>query len=144
MVFLLFYTWCKYDTYMRTTSRRNLIILEENSRFISYWTIFAFLDHGLLITPMIYKSPTLSPFGIFCIHNLISFFFIDIFHGIIIPMKMIIPWGPDRQQTATKGETLERERRACVLEPRRYFECRPLEKMCPPPPPTSPIPKTQK
>ena len=124
--------------------RRNLIVLEENSRFISYWTIFAFVDHGLLISPMINKSSTLSPFVIFCVHNAISFFFIDVFHGIVIPMKMIMPWRLDKKDIAREtGDSLEKERRG-VLEPRRYVESRLLEEKYPPPPPPSPLPKTQK
>ena len=123
--------------------RRNLIILEENSRYISYWTIFAFVDHGLLISPMIHKSSTLDPFAIFCIHNLLSFLFIDVFHGIVIPMKMIIPWRLDEKDRVKTGDTLQKENIG-VLEPRRYVEYRLLEEKYPPPPPPSPIPKSQK
>ena len=124
-------------------NRRNLIILDENSKFISYWTIFAFVDHGLLISPMIHKSSPLDPFTIFCIHNLLSFLFIDVFHGTVIPMKMILPWRLDQQDVVKTGDTLQKENRG-VLEPRRYVECRVLEKKYPSPPPSSPIPNTQK
>ena len=55
-----------------TLIRRNLIVLEENSRYISFWTIFAFID-TLLISPMtmIHKSSVFSPKIIFYGHNLL-------------------------------------------------------------------------
>ena len=39
-----------------------------------------------------YEIPFLTPTKIFWIQRLIFFFFVDVFHGIIVPLKMEVPW----------------------------------------------------
>ena len=91
--------------------RRNMMDLKENSYYIYLWTMFATLS-GLLRIIMIYFP--MSPAAWFWIHNTLWFTFIMILHGLVIPMKMVIPW---RTSGKTKGFYVQKP---TVLEPRRY------------------------
>ena len=46
----------------------------------------------MLALPKTYTIPALTPIAMFWVHKLLYFFFIDVFHGIIIPLNMEIPW----------------------------------------------------
>ena len=39
-----------------------------------------------------YNIPFLTPTKMFWIHKLTYFFFIDVFHGIVVPLNMEVPW----------------------------------------------------
>ena len=45
----------------------------------------------LLALPKTYTIPALTPKAMFWMHRLIYFFFVDVFHGIIMPLIMLIP-----------------------------------------------------
>ena len=79
---------------------------------------------------------------IFSTQNRFSFLFIDIFHGIVIPLKMVIPWKTERKEKPAEPSVSKR----IPLEPRRYVFKSPVpERTCfPPTPPPSPLPKTEK
>ena len=116
--------------------RRNLIFLEETSRYLSYWAGYAILDGSITMVAM--TSKLASPTLLFWIHNILAFAFIDVFYGLYVPLNMKLPsekvlyHGPRFQLiTASKG-----------LEPRRYLEVGWREEtgsVEPSTPPTSPL-----
>ena len=61
-------------------------------RWLISWNVFAVAISTLLALPKMYNIPTLTPTVIFWIHKLTYFFFCDIFHGIILPLNMRVPW----------------------------------------------------
>ena len=61
-------------------------------RYLFSWNLFTFVISTLLALPKTYTVPALTPIAMFWAHKLIYFFFIDVFHGIIIPLNMLIPW----------------------------------------------------
>ena len=63
-----------------------------------------------------YNIPYLTPTKIFWIHKLTYFFFIDVFHGIFVPLKMEVPW--DLNKPAPEGFYVG-QGHAGTLEPRR-------------------------
>ena len=97
--------------------RRNLIFFEETSRYVSWWALFFILQGTVIIIAMTLDSHTLTSNMVFWIHNILAFAFIDIFHGIIIPLKMTIPPStiPTPRQQTSRSTPLS-------LEPRRYME----------------------
>ena len=161
-----------------TLIRRNLIVLEENSRYISFWTIFAFID-TLLISPMtlihIIKVLLLFAQGPFirpqfaqvmyirrkrqCWKSdffpnfwsslpttcLLSFLFIDIFHGVVIPLRMVIPWKTEQKEKPAEESFPDMSKRI-PLKPRRNAVkvSLPEKTSFPATPPPSPLPKTEK
>ena len=64
-----------------------------------------------------YNIPYLTPTKIFWIHKLTYFFFIDVFHGIFVPLKMEVPW--DLNKPAPERFYVGRGHTG-TLEPRRY------------------------
>ena len=63
-----------------------------------------------------YNIPYLTPTKIFWIHKLTYFFFIDVFHGIFVPLKMEVPW--DLNKPAPEGFYVGHSHSG-TLEPRR-------------------------
>ena len=61
-------------------------------RYLFPWNLFTFVISTLLALPKTYTIPALTPIAMFWAHKLLYFFFIDVFHGIIIPLNMLIPW----------------------------------------------------
>ena len=61
-------------------------------RYLFSWNLFTFVISTLLALPKTFIIPALTPIAMFWAHKLIYFFFIDVFHGIIIPLNMLIPW----------------------------------------------------
>ena len=61
-------------------------------RYLFSWNLFTFVISTLLALPKTFTIPALTPIAMFWAHKLIYFFFIDVFHGIIIPLNMLIPW----------------------------------------------------
>ena len=62
----------------------------------------------------LYNIPFLTPTKIFWIHKLTYFFFIDVFHGIVVPLNMKVPWDFGRSQSVefhvNAGHSLEPRR----------------------------------
>ena len=69
-----------------------------NSRWLISWNVFTLAISTLLALPKMYNIPTLTPTVIFWIHKLTYFFFCDIFHGIILPLNMRVPWDLGRPE----------------------------------------------
>ena len=85
-------------------------------RFIRYlisWNVFTIAISTLLALPKMYNIPSLTPTVIFWAHKLTYFFFIDVFHGIILPLNVMIPWDLARSKV---GEFYVRKP---TIEPRR-------------------------
>ena len=61
-------------------------------RYLFSWNLFTFVISTLLALPKTHTIPALTPIAMFWAHKLLYFFFIDVFHGIIIPLNMLIPW----------------------------------------------------
>ena len=59
--------------------------LEQNIRFLNYWTMFT------VVVGVLYLVPPLSPSNLFLLRNLLYFVFIDIFHGLVVPLTMELP-----------------------------------------------------
>ena len=59
--------------------------LEQNIRFLDYWTLFT------VIVGVLFLVPRLSPSILFWLQNLLYFGFIDIFHGLVVPLTMDLP-----------------------------------------------------
>ena len=70
--------------------RRNLIDFEENSRYISYWMVY--LSIGAAISQVTTMIPGVSPVTDFRIAHGGFLTFVWFFHGLILPLKMKIPW----------------------------------------------------
>ena len=94
--------------------RRNLIDLVDNSIYITCWALYACLDGLLILLAMTTNSPVFAPQEFFFLYNLVSFLFIDIFHGIVMPLRMDLSW--NRENIAHPFH-MDKESR---LEPRRY------------------------
>jgi hypothetical protein len=117
--------------------RRNLITLKDTSRYITYWTMFSFVHSALLIVPMTSKTSYMTPEMVFWTTSLLSFAFINIFHGIILPLSMTVPW---RKEGGHDEERPFYTRRPSRLEPRRYVEGDVSPPAVPPPSPPAPGP----
>ena len=116
--------------------RRNLIFFRETSHYVSRWACYSILEGTVMIVAMTSDSDKLTSTMVFWIHNVLAFTFIDIFHGLIIPLNMALPLA-----TVPKKGQKFRTTRHSSLEPRRYVEgCGSLPLMdSPPPPPPSPV-----
>ena len=88
--------------------RRNLINLEDNSIYITCWALYACMDRLLLLLAMTTNSPLFAPQHFFFLYNLVSFLFIDILHGIVIPLRMDLSWNREHI-TCTKRQVLSPE-----------------------------------
>ena len=69
---------------------------------------------GFCNSATLYNIPFLTPTKIFWIHKLTYFFFIDVFHGIVVPLNMKVPWDFARSQSGefqvNAGHSLEPRR----------------------------------
>ena len=91
--------------------RRNLMSLGENSRYLSLWNAFCFLDSFILL------FLKLSPSAMFWTQNILSFIVLDVFQGLVIPLRMEVP-----QRTERKEAGIFYSRPLGVLLPRREVE----------------------
>ena len=107
---------------------RNLIDFGATSKYISCWALYACLDGLLVLLAM--KSQTFTSQNFYNIYNAVSFVFIDIFHGLVIPLNMDLSW--------TRKHTVQPFYMNCeqILVPRRYTEGWPRG---PGKPPSSPV-----
>ena len=116
--------------------RRNLIFFRETSHYVSRWACYSILEGTVIIVAMTSGSHKVTSTMVFWIHNILAFTFIDIYHGLIIPLNMALPTTtvPKEGQKMSTITPLS-------LEPRRYLEGSrhpPSALVCPPPPPPSP------
>ena len=58
--------------------------LDQNIRFLDYWTLYTLIR-------VLFLVPRLSPSTRFWLQNLLYFGFIDIFHGLVVPLTMSLP-----------------------------------------------------
>ena len=113
--------------------RRNLIFFAETSRYVSRWACYSILEGSVMMFAMTSDSHEVTSTMVFWIHNIMAFAFIDVFHGLVIPMNMALPLTTGKGQTAYRTRT--------HLEPRRYLEgfgSPPAMVSLPPAPPASP------
>ena len=96
--------------------RRNLIFLEETSRYLSFWAGYAILDGSITMVAM--TSKLASPNLLFWVHNILAFAFIDVFYGLYVPLHMTLPSEREMEQ----GPRVELSTVPRNLEPRRYLE----------------------
>ena len=68
--------------------RRNIFTYKETLSYNSYWCFFIILENTILIVMEVY-SQHISKEARFIIHHLFCFIFIDIFHGLYLPLKHI-------------------------------------------------------
>jgi hypothetical protein len=101
-------SWGKY--------RRNLISFKETSRYLSCWTVFAITTTVIVVTSVYVNMFTTT--NLFWLNNLLVFAFVDIFHGIVIPLRMKIPSKSTNQTALTSNFYV---RKPDELEPRRVF-----------------------
>ena len=116
--------------------RRNLIFLEETSRYLSYWAGYAILDGSITMVAM--TSKLASPTLLFWIHNILAFAFIDVFYGLYVPLNMKLP----SEKVLYHGPRFQLITASKDLEPRRYLEVGWREEtgsVEPSTPPTSPL-----
>ena len=120
--------------------RRNLIFFRETSHYVSRWACYSILEGTVMIVAMTSDSDKLTSTMVFWIHNVLAFTFIDIFHGLIIPLNMALPL----TTMSGKGQRY-RTRTHSSLEPRRYLEGSgsPTIVFPPPPPPPSSAARTR-
>ena len=106
---------CPNDTmYCIGNYKRNMLSFKTNSKLINLWAIYALLETVIFMTPMLYNNKWLTPEVIFCSHNIMCFMLIEIVHGIILPMKIVIPW--KEKETARPDFYVNKPD---ILEPRR-------------------------
>ena len=93
-------------------------------RYLISWNVFTIAISTLLALPKMYNIPTLTPTVIFWINKLTFFFFIDIFHGIILPLNMRIPLDLGRSKVGefyVRKPDIEPRRSEADEETRREF-----------------------
>ena len=89
------------------------------SRYLITWNMFNLVVSTLLVLPNMSDELALSPKTVFWLHKLIHFLFVDVFHGIVIPMRMEVPWDSPRVDPARFYV------RPPKMEPRRQREKEP-------------------
>ena len=76
--------------------RRNLITFKENSFYLFTWWLCSVY---IVILTSICLRFSVMPSTVFWLYNSIHLVFVDIFHGLVIPWRMQIPWRtPQHQQ----------------------------------------------
>jgi hypothetical protein len=79
--------------------RRNLIDFEENSRFIFYWAVYGCLV--MTVRKLSRVFPGLSPVTVFWMSHCHVLLFVGLLHGIVLPLRMEIPWRPNGPRKMT-------------------------------------------
>ena len=72
------------------------LIIPYLPRYLITWNIFNLVVSTLLVLPNMSDELALSPKTVFWLHKLIHFLFVDVFHGLVIPMRMEVPWDSPR------------------------------------------------
>lgn len=75
--------------------RRNLITFKENFFYLLTWW---FCSAYIAILTLICVRFNVSPTTVFWLYNSVHLVFIDIFHGLVIPWRMEIPWRTPQEQ----------------------------------------------
>ena len=118
--------------------RRNLIFFKDTSQYVSRWACYSILEGSVMIIAMTSDSYKVTSTMIFWIHNILAFAFIDIFHGVVIPLNMALPL------TTVSGKGQSTYRTRTHLEPRRYLEGFGLPPIVSPPPAPPPSPSAKR
>ena len=115
--------------------RRNLMSFAETSLYLSCWAGYSVLEGTVVIVAMVIGSPGSTSSLVFWVHNFLAFAFIDVFHGIYIPLSMTLPSSlPTRKK---------QKLHPCApgpLEPRRCWTSLDSIAASPQPPPPCPPP----
>ena len=125
-----YYSW-RVRSYLRGVSpraryfslgryRRNLLSFQQTSACLSAMILFAFFKLGLSLIPLLVAPPGLSPKAMFWLNNGSIFLYINILHGVILPMKMEVP--PAHKEVARRTQFYVRS--PGLPCPRRDFETR--------------------
>ena len=77
--------------------RRNMLSFENTSHL---WAIYCLLETFVITMPMFCGNQWLTPKVVFWSHTILSFVFVEIGHGKILPMKMVVPWLQKKTQHA--------------------------------------------
>ena len=125
--------------------RRNLTSFAETSFYVSCWAGYSILVEGFVIViAMIVSKPGLTSTVVFWIHNFLAFAFVDIFHGLYIPLSMTLPSTSPRGMRSKSHKS--EESAPIALEPRRWWtsppSIAPSRPPLPTPPPPTPPPPT--
>ena len=99
--------------------RRNLVSFHQNSHLLNLWAIFTVLVAGLVLMVTLDLQPSwFSPHHLFWSHKLLYFFFVDIFHALVVPLNMAraVPWIISKEDV---GSCSFYVRKPKDLEPRR-------------------------
>ena len=99
--------------------RRNLVSFHQNSHLLNLWAIFTVLVAGLVLMVTLDLQPSwFSPHHLFWSHKLLYFFFVDIFHALVVPLNMAraVPWIISKEDV---GACSFYVRKPKDLEPRR-------------------------
>ena len=117
--------------------RRNLMSFAETSLYLSCWAGYSVLEGAVVIVAMVIGSPGSTSTLVFWIHNFLAFAFIDVFHGIYIPLSMTLP-----SSLPTRNKRKLHPCASGPLEPRRCWTS--LDSIAQPttpcpPPPSSPL-----
>ena len=93
--------------------RRNIINFYESFYMMCLWSSNPFLEVGMI------QFMNLSPVSIFWSYNIMTFFFLDILHGLLFPLfiTIFVKFEQPREIRLQKFYV----RRAVVLDPRRYY-----------------------
>ena len=84
-------------------------MFRQNSSLLNHWTLFTLVMSWIIAIPMVGADKAL--FTMFWLHDLLYFAFIDLFHGVLLPLTIIsVPVEPEKTFSV---------RTILVLEPRR-------------------------
>ena len=65
------------------------------------WSLFSLTL--FLFTIYVINTTILSPSAIFWLYNIVYFTFYEIFHGLVIPWRMVIPWKNNNKNRFDQG-----------------------------------------
>ena len=65
------------------------------------WSLFTMI--WFLMTIYIVNTTVLSPSTIFWMYNIVYFLYIDVFHGLMIPWRMVVPLKKNNEISFDQG-----------------------------------------
>ena len=90
-------------------------MFRQNSSLLNHWTLFTLVMSWIIAIPMVGADKAL--FTMFWLHDLLYFAFIDLFHGILLPLIIIsVPVEPEK---TSSEENTYYVRTTLVFEPQR-------------------------
>ena len=96
--------------------RRNLIFFEQTSKHLTSYVIFALAQSAVMVTHA--SIAQIPPAVVFWLENAVNFGFVEISHGIILPLGMTVP--PVSKSKQAIGQFYVHKPQ--LLEPRRYVK----------------------